>query len=120
LRNHGVINFPYSVPREFYGTETRDNEFVKKEVLEKFYATMVNTKSSTGERKLCVFLLLYKLNCYERECQTPFFLFLKSLGAKAKCESTAGTLLSVGWVPHFIPTSKELPRTNVACSAEMA
>lgn len=50
----------------------------------------------------------------------PRFMFIKSLGAKAKCESTAGTLLSVGWVPHFMPTSRELPGTNVACSAEMA
>jgi hypothetical protein len=38
----------------------------------------------------------------------------QSLGHRDKIQVVGGKLLSVGWLPHIMPMSKELPQTNFA------
>lgn len=63
LRNLGVIRFPYAVPQHFFGTETRDNEYVSEEDLLQFYHTLQNANTATSKMYLCIFLFLVETGC---------------------------------------------------------
>lgn len=63
LKNLQVIRFAYKVPGDLSGTESRDNEFVRKDILIPFYETIKMQNTLTSKKYLCVFLLLIETGC---------------------------------------------------------
>ena len=47
-----------------------------------------------------------QFRCYERFCQALRISRVGARGAGANKRATVGTLLSVGWVPHGMPSSR--------------